>query len=54
MPTRPPQYRRILLKCSGEALMGADTYGIDFDSVARIADEVKQDYPDPLRMISIR
>jgi uridylate kinase len=34
-------YRRILLKCSGEALMGQAPYGIDFDTVDRIAREVR-------------
>ncbi len=36
-----PQYKRVLLKCSGEALMGESEYGIDFDTVERIANEVK-------------
>jgi len=34
-------YRRILLKLSGEALMGNGDYGIDPDVLARIAGEVK-------------
>ncbi len=34
-------YRRILLKLSGEVLMGDQAYGIDPDTVARVADEVK-------------
>jgi uridylate kinase len=33
-------YRRVLLKISGEALMGADQYGIDIDVCGRIAAEV--------------
>ncbi len=39
----PPdvRYRRVLLKCSGEALLGDDEYGIDFDTVDRIAREIK-------------
>jgi uridylate kinase len=36
-----PKYRRVLLKLSGEALMGDQTSGIDSDIVARIAAEVK-------------
>jgi len=36
------KYRRVLLKCSGEALMGDTDYGIDFKTVDRIAREVKQ------------
>jgi uridylate kinase len=37
-----PQYRRVLLKVSGEALMGDQSYGIDVGTVDRIADEVTQ------------
>ena len=35
-------YQRVLLKVSGEALMGDQAYGIDVGTVDRIADEVKQ------------
>jgi uridylate kinase len=34
-------YRRVLLKLSGEALMGADAYGVDRGAVERIAQELK-------------
>jgi uridylate kinase len=34
-------YRRILLKLSGEVLMGDQAYGIDPDTVARVAEVVK-------------
>ncbi|HTT78674.1 MAG TPA: UMP kinase [Stellaceae bacterium] len=34
------QYRRVLLKLSGEALMGERDYGLDPAMVARIADEI--------------
>lgn len=34
-------YRRILLKLSGEVLMGDQAYGIDPNTVARVAEEVK-------------
>ena len=34
-------YRRSLLKLSGEVLMGDQAYGIDPDTVARVAEEVK-------------
>ncbi|MGC8504556.1 MAG: UMP kinase [Acidithiobacillus sp.] len=37
-----PGYTRILLKLSGEALMGEGTYGVDRDVVHRIACEVKE------------
>lgn len=36
-----PIYRRILLKLSGEALMGERPFGIEPEVVARLADEVK-------------
>jgi uridylate kinase len=34
-------YRRVLLKLSGEALMGVDAYGINREVIARIASEIK-------------
>ncbi len=45
-PTNPTQsaYKRILLKLSGEALMGENRYGIDPNVVLRIAQEVKEVY----------
>lgn len=33
-------YKRVLLKVSGEALMGNREYGIDLDTVGRVADDV--------------
>ncbi|MEM0930551.1 MAG: UMP kinase, partial [Pseudomonadota bacterium] len=36
-----PLYRRVLLKVSGEALMGDSEFGIDLETVERIAKEVK-------------
>ena len=36
-----PRYNRILLKLSGEVLMGEQEYGIDPEYVARLAEEVK-------------
>ena len=35
------RFKRILLKVSGEALMGNGQYGIDLDTASRIANEVK-------------
>jgi len=35
-------YRRILLKLSGEALLGAEEYGIDPDMILRIATEIAE------------
>src|SRR4051812_50229101 len=37
-----PKYRRVLLKVSGEALMGTGSFGIDIDVVDRIAQDVKE------------
>ena len=37
-----PKYRRVLLKVSGEALMGAGNFGIDIDVVDRIAQDVQE------------
>ncbi len=38
------RYRRILLKLSGEALMGEQSYGIDAETVEYMASEVKSVY----------
>ena len=35
------QYKRVLLKISGESLMGSKSYGIDTDIVLRVANEIK-------------
>ena len=35
------KYRRVLLKLSGEALMGEQAYGIDVSTVERIASDIK-------------
>ncbi|MDA0703924.1 MAG: UMP kinase [Proteobacteria bacterium] len=35
-----PRYRRVLLKLSGEALMGAQSYGIEPDTIGRVAQEI--------------
>ena len=41
MNTAKPVYHRVLLKLSGEALMGDLDYGIDPAYIRRIAGEVK-------------
>jgi len=41
MADAPTPYRRVLLKLSGEALMGGHGFGLDGDIVARIAAEIK-------------
>jgi len=40
--TDPLRYKRVLLKVSGEALMGGRSYGIDLETVDQIAGDVKQ------------
>ncbi|MEM8771742.1 MAG: UMP kinase [Pseudomonadota bacterium] len=40
-PAAASRYKRVLLKISGEALMGSSQYGIDPETVDRIAGEVK-------------
>ncbi len=41
MSAQTPKYKRILLKLSGEALMGDDAYGINRATINRIVGEVK-------------
>jgi uridylate kinase len=36
-----PRFNRILLKLSGEALMGEGQFGIDPEAVARLAEEIR-------------
>lgn len=42
MSHQKPHYKRILLKLSGEALMGETAYGINPKTVASIAEQVKE------------
>ena len=42
MSDRRPAYKRVLLKLSGEALMGRQEYGVDPEVLARIAREVRE------------
>jgi len=41
MSKEDPQYKRILLKLSGEALMGDGSYGIDPQVITRMASEIR-------------
>ncbi|MDP1956624.1 MAG: UMP kinase, partial [Rhodocyclaceae bacterium] len=41
MTAATPRYKRILLKLSGEALMGSDAYGINRETLGRIVGEIK-------------
>jgi uridylate kinase len=38
----PPAYKRVLLKLSGEALLGDQSYGIDPKVIARVASEIAE------------
>lgn len=40
-PSMSPSYRRILLKVSGEVLMGDKPYGLDMETVERVAGDIK-------------
>ena len=40
--TRTPAYRRILLKLSGEALMGDDAYGINRETIEQIVTQIQE------------
>lgn len=42
MPTTTPAYRRVLLKLSGEALMGEDSFGINRATIERMVAEVAE------------
>jgi len=42
MPQEKPAFKRILLKLSGEALMGDDQFGINRDTIVRMVDEVAE------------
>lgn len=44
MPAPKPAYSRILLKLSGESLLGKDAHGIDFATTSAIAKEIKEVY----------
>ncbi len=37
-----PEYKRILLKLSGEALLGNDSFGINTDVIDYVADEIRE------------
>ncbi|HEU0007915.1 MAG TPA: UMP kinase, partial [Terriglobia bacterium] len=37
-----PVYKRILLKLSGEALMGSQGFGVDPQMAAKVAEELKE------------
>jgi uridylate kinase len=42
MSEHSPKYRRVLIKLSGEILLGSKDFGIDTDTIERLADEIKE------------
>ncbi len=42
MQNDKPAYKRILLKLSGESLMGDDQFGINHDTIVRMVDEIAE------------
>ena len=42
MSTPKPAHKRVLLKLSGEALMGDDQFGINRDTIVRMVDEIAE------------
>jgi uridylate kinase len=42
MQHKKPIYKRVLLKLSGESLLGRLSYGIDFETTLSIAEEIKE------------
>ena len=42
MTRRPPRYKKILLKDTGEVLMGDSPFGIDMNTVANVAEDIKE------------
>jgi uridylate kinase len=45
-----PKYRRVLLKLSGEGLMGDSLYGIDPETVKQICTEIKEVYENGVQI----
>lgn len=48
-----PRYRRVLLKISGEALMGHHAYGLDPACVTRIAEEIKAVHAEGVEVCAV-
>ena len=47
---KQPQYKRILLKLSGEALMGDQSFGIAPEMLSYVAEEIKEPYEQGVQM----
>jgi uridylate kinase len=48
-----PAFRRVLLKISGEALIGEQTFGIDINVARMVAQEIKQVHDLESRLLSL-
>ena len=48
-----PGFSRVLLKVSGEALMGSKDFGIDMDMAARVAGEVVRAVRDGVQVDAV-
>ena len=46
----PTRYQRVILKLSGEALMGGRSFGIDPDIVSGLSDEISEIHADGLSL----
>ena len=47
------KYKRILLKLSGESLMGEKQYGIDEKRLAEYAEQIKEIHQQGVRLVSL-
>lgn len=47
---KQPQYKRVLLKLSGEALMGDQSFGIAPEMLSYVAEEIKEPYDKGVQM----
>jgi uridylate kinase len=45
-----PLYKKVLLKLSGEVLMGDKSFGIDFDILTSISNEIKTAYNNNIKL----
>ncbi len=50
---KQPKYKRILLKISGEAMMGKEKFGIDPDFIFYLANEIKSVYKTGIEIVIV-
>ncbi len=51
--TQKPKYKRILLKLSGEAMMGKEKFGLDPDFIFYLAKEIKSAYKTGVEIVIV-